>query len=166
MSENTTTLYPFPDGEDDLLKQKFGIELREYSIEQKDAAAAAWVDFCRKQVDSSMFIKLIAICDGSLAEATVLWDILKFHRTTANKLKGWKEQSAQDYVGRFGTEFGSLRSIRGALLDLSEAGLIVHWPVGVNNPKKFRLDWIEFNERLLNVSTKLPGLDSLQAVSL
>ena len=165
MSENTTTLYPFPDGDDDLLKQKFGIELREYSTEQKDAAAAAWVDFCRNQVDSSMFIKLIAICDGSLAEATVLWDILKFHRTTANKLKGWKEQSAQDYINRYGSEFGSLRSFRGALNDLGDAGLIIHFPVAINNPKKFRLDWIDFCGRIRLVNAKLPALASLQAVS-
>lgn len=165
MSETTTTIYPFPDGEDNILKQKFNIDLREYSTEQKDAAATAWVDFCRNQVDSSMFIKLIALCDGSLTEATVLWDLLKFHRSNANKLNGWREQSAQDYIDRYGSDFGGLRSIRGALLDLGEAGLIVHWPVGVNNPKKFRLDWVEFNERVLNVSSKLPGMETLLEIS-
>lgn len=165
MSETTTSTYPFPDGEDNILKQKFNIDLREYSTEQKDAAATAWVDFCRNQVDASMFIKLIALCDGSLTEATVLWDLLKFHRTTGNKLKGWREQSAQDYVDRFGTDFGALRSFRSALIDLSEAGLIVHWPVAANNAKKFRLDWIELFTRLSKVSIRLPALVSLQAVT-
>lgn len=165
MSEITTTTYPFPDGEDNILKQKFNIELRVYSTEQKVAAATAWVDFCRNQVDSTIFIKLISLCDGSLTEATVLWDLLKFHRSNANKLNGWREQSAQDYIDRYGSEFGGLRSIRSALLDLGEEGLIVHWPVGVNSPKKFRLDWIEFNERLLRVSIKLPGVETLEAVA-
>lgn len=165
MSETNTTVYPFPDGEENILKHKFNIDLRVYSTEQKDAAAEAWVDFCRNQVDSSMFIKLIALCDGSLTEATVLWDLLKFHRTTGNKLMAWREQSAQDYVDRYGTDFGALRSFRGALLDLSEAGLIVHWPVAANNAKKFRLDWVELCNRLALVSIKLPALVSLQAVS-
>lgn len=164
MSENTTTIYPFPDGEDDLLKQKFGIELREYSIEQKDAAAAAWVDFCRNQVDSSMFIKLIAICDGSLAEATVLWDLLKFHRTTANKLKGWKEQSAQNYVERFGVDFGIVRSYQRALNELTDSGLLIQAPKTGAVIKKFRLDWIEFFERLSKVNPKLPALTALAEV--
>ena len=165
MSETTTTIYPFPDGEDNILKQKFNIDLREYSTEQKDAAATAWVDFCRNQVDSSMFIKLIALCDGSLTEATVLWDLLKFHRTTGNKLMAWREQSAQDYVERFGNTFGAIRSYRRAMDYLSEAGLIVHWPVATNNSKKFRLDWIEFSAQILQVSQKLPAMTSLDVVS-
>jgi hypothetical protein len=165
MSETTTTIYPFPDGEDDLLKQKFGIELREYSIEQKDAAAAAWVDFCRNQVDSSMFIKLIALCDGSLTEATVLWDLLKFHRTNGNKLKGWREQSAQDYVDRFGVTFGVSRSYRRALDELGASGLLIQWPVATNNPRKFRLDWIDFTNKLKTISSKLPALVALVEVS-
>lgn len=165
MSETTTTTYPFPDGEDNILKQKFNIDLREYSTEQKDAAATAWVDFCRNQVDSSMFIKLIALCDGSLTEATVLWDLLKFHRTTGNKLKAWREQSAQDYVERFGIEFGVSRSYQNAFRELGEAGLIVHFPVATNNPKKFRLDWIEFVIKINLVSTKLPALTDMGEVA-
>lgn len=164
MSETTTTTYPFPDGEDNILKQKFNIDLREYSTEQKDAAATAWVDFCRNQVDSSMFIKLIALCDGSLTEATVLWDLLKFHRTTGNKLKGWREQSAQEYVDRFGNAFGVARSYRRAMDDLGDSGLIVHWPVAANVQRKFRIDWIEFSIRIFEVDTKLPALTPLAEV--
>ena len=164
MSETTTTTYPFPDGEDNILKQKYNIDLREYSTEQKNAAATAWVDFCRNQVDSSMFIKLIALCDGSLTEATVLWDVLKFHRTTGNKLMAWRDISVQFYVDKHGKDFGSVRSFNRALDDLGEAGLIVHWPLVGNVPKKFRLDWIEFTERLAQVSFKLPGLDAMPEV--
>ena len=164
MSENTTTIYPFPDGEDDLLKQKFGIELREYSIEQKDAAAAAWVDFCRNQVDSSMFIKLIALCDGSLTEATVLWDLLRFHRTTGSNLKGWREISVQVYVEKFGTDYGTARSYNNAINELGNTGLIILWPLSGNVPKKFRLDWIEFSERIAKVSKKLPSLIVMEAL--
>jgi hypothetical protein len=166
MSETTPTQYPFPDGEDNILKQKFNIDLRVYSTEQKDAAAAAWVDFCRNQVDSSMFIKLIALCDGSLTEATVLWDLLKFHRTTGNKLKGWREISVQFYVDKYGKDFGSARSFNNSLLSLWEAGLIIQWPLSGNVPKKFRIDWIDFYEKLGKVSNDLPGLNPLQEVVL
>jgi hypothetical protein len=164
MNETTTTTYPFPDGEDDLLKQKFNIDLREYSTEQKDAAATAWVDFCRNQVDSSMFIKLIALCDGSLTEATVLWDLLKFHRNTINKLKDWKEQSAQNYVEKYGADFGIVRSYQRALNELTDAGLIIQLPKTGAVIKKFRLDWIEFSEQLSKANTKLPALSPMIAV--
>ena len=158
------TEYPFPDGDNDILKQKFGIELREYTFEHKEAAANAWTEFCRNQVDSSMFIKLIALCDGSLTEATVLWDLLKFHRTTGNKLKGWRSISVQFYVEKHGKEFGAVRSYNRALDDLGASGLIIHWPVQANVPRKFRLDWIEFSQRLVEVSTKLPSLDAMPKV--
>ena len=167
MSENNkSNTYPFPDGDDDLLKQKFNIDLRVYSTEQKDEAATAWVDFCRSQVDSSMFIKLIALCDGSLTEATVLWDLLKFHRTTGNKLMAWREQSAQDYVERYGIEFGVSRSYRRAFDELGADGLIIHSPVSTNNPRKFRLDWIDFSNKIKTISSKLPALSVLVEVSL
>lgn len=159
------TEYPFPDGDNDILKQKFGIELRKYTFDQKEAAANAWTEFCRNQLDSSMFIKLIALCDGSLSEATVLWDLLEFHRKSPNGLNGWRTRAAQEYVGKHGKDFGAVRSYRGAMNDLAGVNLIVHWPVQANVPRKFRIDWIEFSERILEVSSRLPGLSSLPVVS-
>lgn len=166
MSDTPLTSYPFPDGEDNVLKQKFNIDLREYTTEQKEAAANAWAEFCRNQVDSSMFIKLIALCDGSLSEATVLWDLLEFHRKSPSGLQGWRNIAAQDFVNKFGPDFGVGRSYRRAMDDLAESNLIVHWPVAANVPKKFRIDWVEFSIRILNVSNKLPSLmNSTAAVS-
>lgn len=164
MSDIPATNYPFPDGEDNVLKQKFNIDLREYTTEQKEAAANAWTEFCRNQLDSSMFIKLIALCDGSLSEATVLWDLLTFHRKSPNGLNGWRTRSAQEYVQRHGKDFGAVRSYQGAMNDLASANLIVHWPVQANVPRKFRLDWVEFSERISEVNSKLPGLDIMPEV--
>lgn len=158
MSNN---IYPFPDGDNDKLKQELNIELREYTKEQKDAAAQEWEEFCRNSVDSTMFIKLIAMCDGSLTEATVLWDLLQFHRTTGNKLMGWQKASAQSYIDKYGKDFGAIRSYQRALEYLEESGLIVLWPMLGGNKgfeKKFRLDWIALSQRLIEVSNKLPGL--------
>lgn len=159
MSNN---IYPFPDGDNDKLKQELNIDLREYTKEQKDAAAQAWEEFCRNPVDATMFIKLIAMCDGSLTEATVLWDLLKFHRTTGNKLMGWQTAPVQSYLDKYGAEFGVARTYRRALEDLMSDGLVINWPTTtINAAKKIRLDWIAFTLRLTGVSDKLPGLNQL-----
>ena len=158
MSNN---IYPFPDGDNDKLKQELNIELREYTKEQKDAAAQAWEEFCRNPVDATMFIKLIAMCDRSVTEATVLWDLLKFHRTTGNKLMGWQKASAQSYIDKYGRDFGTVSSYHRALRDLEERCLIVVVPVLGGNKgfeKQFRLDWIALVQQLVVISEKLPGL--------
>jgi hypothetical protein len=154
--------YPFPTAEDDELKQRFNIELRVYTDEQLDAAAKSWTAFCWDSLDAFMFVKLTAVCEGSLSQATVLWDGLQHHRSYG--LKVWQEAAAINYIKKFGSEFGSKRSVANAIEELGHIGLLVHWPVSANVPRKFRLDWIELSERLAEVSTKLPGLVSYPPV--
>jgi hypothetical protein len=133
MSNN---IYPFPDGDNDKLKQELNIELREYTKEQKDAAAQAWEEFCRNPVDATMFIKLIAMCDRSLTEATVLWDLLKFHRTTGNKLMGWQKASAQSYIDKYGRDFGTLAHITERCAILKKMFIVVVPVLGVTRVLK------------------------------
>jgi hypothetical protein len=154
--------YPFPTAEDDELKQRFNIELRVYTNEQLDAAATSWSEFCSKPLDASVFIQLTALCEGSLSQATVLWDGLRHHRSYG--LKVWQEAAAIYYTKKYGDDFGSKRRNSEAMQLLEIDGLVVHWPVSANVPRKFRLDWIELSERLAEVSTKLPGLVSYPPV--
>lgn len=156
----TETSYPFPDGEDNELKKIFNIDLREYSKEQKDAAAASWSEFCRNQLDAQMFVKLIAICEGSLAEATVLYDALWFHRKYG--LKKFQERSAIYFINKYGKDFFVERTLRRGMQQLGESGLLVHWPVSTGFSRKFRIDWIELSDRLILVSKKLPGLTTYE----
>lgn len=157
-----TKNYPFPHGDDDELLKRFNIALRVYSDEQLEAAATSWTEFCSGRLDSTVFVKLVAVCEGSLAEATVLWDALLTHRNWS--LKYWQETAATQYVKKYGTTFGSRQRYSEALEQLGKAELLVHWPVSANVPRKFRLDWIELSERLAEVSNKLPGLVSYSPV--
>ena len=94
-------------------------------------------------------------------QATVLWDLLKFHRTTGNKLMGWQKASAQSYIDKYGRDFGTVSSYHRALRDLEERCLIVVVPVLGGNKgfeKQFRLDWIALVQQLVVISEKLPGL--------
>jgi hypothetical protein len=154
-----TKNYPFPCDEDDELKQRFNIDLRAHSSEQLDAAAKSWTAFCWDSMDATVFVKLLAVCEGSLSQATVLWDALRHHRSYG--LKVWQEAAAIYYTKKFGEDFGSKRRYSEALQQLADDGLLVHWPVSANVPRKFRLDYVELSERLAEVSSKLPGLVSM-----
>ena len=158
----TTKSYPFPQHEDDELIKRFNIPLRAYSDDQLEAAATSWTEFCSKPMNSAVFVKLIAVCDGSLSKATVLWDALLNHRQWG--LKYWQETATTYYIKKYGDAFGSQQRYSEGLQDLGKAELLVHWPVSANVPRKFRVDWVELSEHLSEVSDKLPGLSSYAPV--
>ena len=156
LSEQTATTYPFPDGESDVLQQRFSIEPRQYSVERKEAAAMAWHTFCLKPLDAGDFVRMISVCDGNLTEATVLFDALKFHR--AKGLVAFVERSTRSYLDEYEAPFTSKSGCHRAVSGLSAQGLIVAWPTAPGAAFKFRLDWIDLSERLAELGNKMPGL--------
>jgi len=110
-------------------------------------------------LDARFYLKLLCICDGRLAEATVLWDAA----TTAAKLGLRSEQHASgaDFAEKYGCELYSLRSFQQALASVAEAGLIEMLPGVRNTKRKFHLNWPALEQALTeNVDNKLPGLRS------
>jgi hypothetical protein len=164
-STTTKPTYPFPTEVDDEIFKRFGIESRMYTDGQKEAAAITWSEFCAKQQDGSLFIKLIGICEGSLAEATVLWDVLKHHRTMRDGLRAWRETAANHFKLTYGNEFANERTFRNAIPSLVDDTLLVEFPVGSREKRKYRLDWIVLSEQLDQVSTRLPGLNVMLPVA-
>ena len=103
-----------------------------------------------------MFIKLLGVCEGNVTEATVLWDIVCYHRRVG--LARWRNPELKHYTFNYGKDFGGLHTYYRRIEKLGQEGLLTHWPVAAQATYKFRLDWVELYERLLEVSDKLPGL--------
>ena len=152
--------YPFPTAADDELLSRFGIEPRSYTQDQLDLAANAWESLRLNGLTPSLFVSLIAVCEGSLAEATVLWDGLRLHYLDG--LKQFQERSGRYYIDHYSTSFLSERSCRRAFTDLADAGLIILWPRSRTIGQKFRIDWVELSLRLQVLKdSQLPGLDGI-----
>jgi hypothetical protein len=164
-STTTKPTYPFPTEVDDEVFKRFGIESRMYTDGQKEAAAIAWSEFCAKQQDGSLFIKLVGICEGSLAEATVLWDVLRHHRTMRDGLRAWRETAGSYFKLNYGSDFADTRTYNRSIYSLVENNLLVEFPVGSREKRKYRLDWIVLSEQLDQVSTQLPGLNVMLPVA-
>ena len=152
--------YPFPTAADEELFSRFGIEPRSYTEEQLDSASQAWDALRISGLTPSLFVSLIAVCEGSLAEATVLWDGLRLH--FQDGLKQFQERSGRYYIARYSTTFLSERSCQRAFTDLADAGLIILWPRSRTIGQKFRVDWVELSLRLQGLKdSQLPGLDGI-----
>lgn len=119
----------------------------------------SWEGFAGQTLDAALFIKLIAVCEGVLPEAVVLWDLIAWHRTT--KLDTWRKRSGSQIVLEYGTEFGNERAVRRAVVALDEIGLIELGDTVRNVAQKLRLNWPELEVRLSRVSAKLPGLSGV-----
>lgn len=124
--------------------------------DQSLTAAIPWDEFSKADLNSETFVKLIFVCDGQLAEATILWDLLVFHK--ARGLEKFRKMSATDYHSEYGTEIGSVRSIRDAVTSVTNDDLIEQAQVVRNMPRKFRLNWVALSHKLVAVNNKLPGL--------
>lgn len=150
--------YPFPTPGDDEMQSKLGIEPPAYDPERLEAAAHSWVVWNAAPAGPGLFIRLLAICEGSVAEATVLWDAVRAHQTQG--LKRYLERSARHYLQRYGQTMLSERSCRRAIHDLCEAGYLVPWPQAKSSGQRFRLDWVLLADRLQAlVGVALPGLE-------
>ena len=124
--------------------------------DQPLTAAIPWDEFSKADLNSETFVKLIFVCDGQLAEATILWDLLAFHK--ARGLDVFRKMSAADYHSEYGTDVGNERAIRRANESLANYELIEQAQVVRNMPRKFRLNWVALSHKLVAVNNKLPGL--------
>ncbi len=124
--------------------------------DQPLTAAIPWDEFAKADLSSETFVKLIFVCDGQLAEATILWDLLSFHKTRG--LDVFRKMSAADYHAEYGKEIGMDRSIQQSIKNLTGDDLIEQAQVVRNMPRKFRLNWVALSHRLVAVNNKLPGL--------
>ncbi len=124
--------------------------------DQPLTAAIPWDEFAKADLSSETFVKLIFVCDGQLAEATILWDLLSFHKTRG--LDVFRKMSAGDYHAEYGTDVGNERAIRRANESLANYELIEPAQVVRNMPRKFRLNWVDLSHKLVAVNNKLPGL--------
>ena len=88
-NEETGTQVEAAVEEQDELQRRFNIVPRFIEPERKKAAHDAWIEFCSQPMEPVMFIKLLGVCEGNVAEATVLWDILCYQRKQG--LKRWKQ---------------------------------------------------------------------------
>ena len=70
--------------------------------DQPLTAAIPWDEFSKADLNSETFVKLIFVCDGQLAEATILWDLLTFHK--ARGLDVFRKMSAANYHDEYGTD--------------------------------------------------------------
>ena len=155
-NEETGTQVEAAVEEQDELQRRFNIVPRFIEPALKKAAHVAWVEFCSQPMESVMFIKLLGVCEGNVTEATVLWDILTHHRKRG--LDAWRNPELKHYTFNYGKDFGTRSSLHRKIATLGDTGLLIHWPVAAHATYKFRLDWVELYERLLEVSNKLPGL--------
>lgn len=124
--------------------------------DQPLTAAIPWDEFSKADLNSETFVKLIFVCDGQLAEATILWDLLAFHK--ARGLEAFRKMSAADYHAEYGKEIGMDRSIQQSIRNLTVDDLIEQAQVVRNMPRKFRLNWVALSHKLAAVNNKLPGL--------
>ncbi len=124
--------------------------------DQPLTAAIPWDEFAKADLSSETFVKLIFVCDGQLAEATILWDLLSFHKTRG--LDVFRKMSAADYHAEYGKEIGMDRSIQQSIKNLTGDDLIEQAQVVRNMPRKFRLNWVALSHKLVAVNNKLPGL--------
>lgn len=153
--------YPFPTAADDERHRELGLEPVHYSADQLDAAASAWEVLCAEPANSDTFVRLLAVREGSVAEATVLWDALVHHRKQG--LRQYTDRSARHYVQRYGRQMLSERSCSRAITDLLQAGLLVSWPQKKNVASRIRLDWVALHielQQLTSTPCVLPGLDA------
>lgn len=152
--------YPFPTPGHDELQSRFGIEPRSYSESELATAATRWDEFLLRGQSAQMFIQLVAVCEGSLAEATVLWDALRAHREVG--LQRYLERSSRHYGHLYAQSFLSGRSCRRAFEALADVGLIVLWPQAKTVGHKFRVDWVDLSQRLEQIEElRLPGVDEV-----
>jgi len=115
-------------------------------------------DFESLVVDSALFIKLLADCEFHLAEATVLWDLIEFHKSY--RMDAHATRSAAKLSKTYPTM--SPRSLSQAITDLEGAGLIDIAPDVKNVSKRIRLVWPALAEQLAMVNPKTPGLPGPQ----
>lgn len=152
--------YPFPTAADDERYLELGIEPAHYPSDALDSAAQAWAVFSAGPATSDFFVQLLAIREGSVAEATVLWDAAIHHRNSG--LRQYTDRSARYYVQRYGRQMLSERSCSRAITDLLENGLLVSWPQKKNVASRIRLDWVALHLELRDLASTpcvLPGLD-------
>jgi hypothetical protein len=123
----------------------------------KEAAAVeqAWLELCGQPMDAKLFVRLLGVCDFHAAEATVLWDLLRFH--SARGLDSFATRSASELSRSYGG-IASERLVRFAVASLEEQGLVELAPVVRNVSRKLRLNWPVLWERLAVVSPLIPGL--------
>ena len=129
-------------------------------VGQEDEAMS-WASFAEVPMDAVLFLKLLAVCDFRVAEATVLWDLVAFHRHQG--LKFFKTRSGPEYVREFPSLVTS-RCFQKAIVSLDEQGLIEQAPVVRNVSRKFRLNWVPLWVALSQVSPAVPGLGSVKLV--
>lgn len=124
--------------------------------DQPLTAAIPWDEFSKADLNSETFVKLIFVCDGQLAEATILWDLLTFHK--ARGLDVFRKMSAANYHDEYGTDVGNERAIQRSIRNLTVDDLIEQAQVVRNMPRKFRLNWVALSHKLVAVNNKLPSL--------
>ena len=152
--------YPFPTAADDERHRVLGLEPVHYSVDQLDSAVTAWGECCAAPTGSDTFVRLLAVREGSVAEATVLWDVLAHHRKQG--LRQYIDRSGRYYINRFGRRMLSERSCSRAMSVLIECGLLVSWPQKKNMAHRVRLDWVALHLDLSEVQVTMPvvpGLD-------
>jgi len=149
--------YPFPTHHADELFDRFQIEPVQYSEAEYLAAAEAWAAVLRDGLSSTLFVKLMAVTEGSWAEATIVWDAIEEHRQ--HGLHQYLERSARQVLNRYGA-IGAERTVRRGFNDLADMGLIVMWPRAKTLGQRYRLDWVNLSIRLNQMQSQgvcIPG---------
>jgi hypothetical protein len=151
--------YPFPTPDTDELFDRFGLEPANHSLDALDHAKHEWSRIQGRGLDAEFFLQLLAVCDSSVVEATVVWDGLRSHLLGAG-LSHYLERSSRYYVQRYAMV--NERAVRRAFNDLADAGLIVMWPRARQVGQKFRVDFVELAQRLATLEPRMiPGTDTV-----
>ena len=129
------------------------------SIEQQAAQPADpafdFFEFANLPV-AEIFTKLVWVCDGHLAEATVLYDLVLFYKANQD-LNEWRTKSSRELGREYGQEGNGIQMNR-AISDLTLEELIEQKPVVRNMPRKYKLDWVALSHLIVELDEKLPGM--------
>lgn len=157
------SVYSFPTHGNDELEQRFDLPCPIYSNESLEQAQAWWDRQHQDGLHPTLYVQLLSVCEGSVAEATVLFDTLAFHfdKGHADGLAQFVSRSAAYFVEKYGRTMLSERTCSRAIAELRTDGLLVFWPQAGNVAAKFRLNWVALVERLVEnakAGHALPGV--------
>lgn len=152
--------YPFAVHGDDELEQRFEMPCPVYDEALLQLARLRWKSVVLQGDDAQLFIQLLAVTEGSVAEATILWDTINWavSKGYESGLREFVSRSSSYYLNLYGRAWVSERTYRKAMTDLRAEGWIVYWPQSQTMTPKFRLNWVALVEQLERVDNSLHTL--------
>ena len=136
-----------------------------------EAERSNWMEFCANEImDATLWIKLLAVCEGRQAESLILWDLIQSCRQLSGvqgaevALHNFFQRSANYYMRQYPAMkiLVSERSLARANLMLAEKKFIANKPVHRKVSAQIRIEWRQVATALEGVDSGLPGLRFVQ----